>query len=261
MKVLEINLYPIKSCQGISLSKAKYSSEGFLYDREWMFVDSNGQFLTQRQKPSLATIQTKLSNSSLELISSTNDSIHIELDSNGEQKQVTVWGQSVLTKVEEKAQPWIEKNLGPGIMLVRKIGERIKESETKRYIRFADSYPFLFCSLTSLKDLNTKIGAAIPMNRFRANLIFATKNPYEEDSWSHIRIGSHEFLRGKSCTRCIITTIDQSSGEKKGLEPLLTLGKTRKTEKGVEFGQYFQPIASSGEIHIDDKITTLDLQK
>src|SRR3569833_1879582 len=52
-------IYPIKSCQGISVETLELSQTGPLYDRNWMITDENGQFLTQRTHEHLAKIKTK----------------------------------------------------------------------------------------------------------------------------------------------------------------------------------------------------------
>ncbi|MCO5142194.1 MAG: MOSC domain-containing protein [Oligoflexia bacterium] len=261
MQIESLAIYPVKSCQGIIQDLFAFTSEGFLFDRQWMFVDESNNFISQRQMPSLATIQTKLTSDHLELIAKSGDRIQISLTPSNSQKNVTVWNQTVSAVAELNASKWIEKNIGTGITLVRKNGERMKDNPTKRFISFADSYPFLLCNLASLEKLNEKMNPIIPMNRFRANIIVKSNSAYEEDYWNTIQIGGTKLIRGKACTRCIITTTDQNTGKRNGQEPLLTLGKTRKIEKGVAFGQYFQPLESQGKISVGDQITIHDLQK
>jgi uncharacterized protein YcbX len=103
-------------------------------------------------------------------------------------------------------------------------------------VGFADGYPFLLISEASLKDLNQRLNAPVPMNRFRPNLVISGCLPYEEDTWKWIRIGEVRFKVAKPCARCIVTTVDQSTGEK-GVEPFQTLAAYRKQEKGIMFGQ------------------------
>ena len=59
-----LTLYPIKSCAGIPLREAVVTRAGLMsahiYDREWMVVDADGNFLTQREHPKLATIVPKI---------------------------------------------------------------------------------------------------------------------------------------------------------------------------------------------------------
>ena len=66
----ELNLYPIKSCAGISLRKATLTEAGLMseqiYDREWMVVDAQGEFLSQREYPRMALIQPTIKADTLE---------------------------------------------------------------------------------------------------------------------------------------------------------------------------------------------------
>ena len=51
--------------------------------------------------------------------------------------------------------------------------------------------------------------------------------------------GAVRLRRAKPCTRCIVTTTDQSTGTRDGDEPLRTLAEFRfdRELKGVVFGQ------------------------
>ncbi len=58
MKLTQINVYPIKSLGGISLASAFVEKRGLKYDRRWMLINSNNDFMTQRQYPQMALLQT-----------------------------------------------------------------------------------------------------------------------------------------------------------------------------------------------------------
>ncbi|KVH94844.1 Molybdenum cofactor sulfurase, C-terminal [Cynara cardunculus var. scolymus] len=58
--VKSIFVYPIKSCRGISVSQALLCSTGFVWDRQWVVVNSKGRGCTQRVEPKLALIQVEL---------------------------------------------------------------------------------------------------------------------------------------------------------------------------------------------------------
>ena len=60
MKLTQINIYPIKSLGGISLSSAVVEKRGLKYDRRWMLINSNNDFMTQRQYPQMALLQTAI---------------------------------------------------------------------------------------------------------------------------------------------------------------------------------------------------------
>jgi len=55
----------IKSCRGIDLERAELVDTGLRWDRHWMLVDEEGQFLSQRRLPRMATIETELNEQAL----------------------------------------------------------------------------------------------------------------------------------------------------------------------------------------------------
>jgi uncharacterized protein YcbX len=103
--------------------------------------------------------------------------------------------------------------------------------------RLHDGFPVLIASETSLGDLNRQLAAggaaAVPMTRFRANVIVAgAAAPWEEDRWAEVAVGAAaggaaRLAPCKPCSRCKVTTIDQLSGAETGDEPLAALGETR----------------------------------
>ena len=60
-------VYPVKSARGIALTQSLVTSHGLTHDREWMVVDEAGRFVTQRQTPRMALIETALTDDALEL--------------------------------------------------------------------------------------------------------------------------------------------------------------------------------------------------
>ncbi len=87
---------------------------------------------------------------------------------------------------------------------------------------FADGYPLLVISEASLSELNQR--ASEPpqfMQQFRPNIVVTGDEAFIEDSWKKIRIGEVEFDVVKPCERCILTTVDHTSGiAKASKEPL-----------------------------------------
>jgi uncharacterized protein len=107
---------------------------------------------------------------------------------------------------------------------------------------FADGYPLLVTNEASLADLNGRIGRsaanALPMNRFRPNLVLRGLAAWDEDHVDEIAIGELRLKLVKPCVRCIITTTDQASGSRLSEEPLNTLARFRNNPDlgGVTFG-------------------------
>jgi uncharacterized protein YcbX len=79
---------------------------------------------------------------------------------------------------------------------------------------FADGFPCLLANEASLAELNRNLSAkgeaALPMNRFRPNLVVAGAAPFEEDAWSSLHVGPPssgadngvDFENVKPCDRC-----------------------------------------------------------
>ena len=107
------------------------------------------------------------------------------------------------------------------------------------FSQFADAFPFLVLSRASLDDLNSRLPAPLPMNRFRPNLVLDGCDAYAEDSLARDQAGRCRVALVKPCIRCIVTTTDQGTGERDGVEPLQTLKSYRwdAALKGVAFGQ------------------------
>lgn len=74
------------------------------------------------------------------------------------------------------------------------------------------------------------------MERFRPNIVVSGCETHAEDDWRRLRIGEVEFRVAKPCARCVVVTIDQSTGER-GNEPLRTLSTYRVVDGQVLFGQ------------------------
>jgi uncharacterized protein YcbX len=47
--ITELNIYPVKSCQGQSQKQMTVTREGPEGDRQWMLVDEQGEFLAKEK--------------------------------------------------------------------------------------------------------------------------------------------------------------------------------------------------------------------
>ena len=59
-RVSALYIYPVKSLGGIALDSAMVLPKGLQYDRRWMLVDENNQFLTQRVHAAMALFKTAM---------------------------------------------------------------------------------------------------------------------------------------------------------------------------------------------------------
>ena len=53
----DLRVYPIKSCGGISMPRARVVARGLEHDRRFMLVDASGRFVTLRTEPRLPFVE------------------------------------------------------------------------------------------------------------------------------------------------------------------------------------------------------------
>ncbi len=258
--VSELNIYPIKSCGGVSVREAVVVERGFQYDRRWMITDRNGMFLTQRNHPKLSLAATEMEGDHFVLSARNQEEMRIPLElPEGENISVEVWGSRVegLRGIRE-ADEWFSALLGLPCLLVYMPASAIRpvshtSAKKTDHIAFSDAFPFLLISEASLEDLNSRLDKPVPMNRFRPNIVVRGCRPYEEDTWNELQIGTLPFLPAKPCDRCTTTTVDQATGIK-GVEPLRTLATYRNRNGDVLFGQNLIH-KSQGILRVGDTLT------
>jgi uncharacterized protein len=266
MFLSEINVYPIKSLSGISLQTSQVKERGLHLDRRLMLVDEKKEFLTQRDYPKMATINLKIAEDGL-IVSNSGNEISIPFEADSQEKAtVKVWSSHVKAEFYgDKVNEWFSNLLKIKCRLVsmpedtkRKVNPFYAVRKFKDTVSFADGYPFLLISENSLADLNEKLEKPLPMNRFRPNLVVKDSEAFAEDKWKKIKIGNTIFHVVKPCARCVMTTIEQSTGEKNGNEPLKTLAKYRTKNGKVLFGQNLIAENTGGFLKIGDMIEILE---
>jgi uncharacterized protein YcbX len=243
--VTALYTYPVKGCRGISHHEQTLTPTGLAWDRNWMFISPAGRFLTQRECPRLACIDVEVEEHEIVLRSAGHRELRCPIESDGASVETRVWDDRCRAQLNSvDTQDWLEAVTGRRGQLVRSLpgDERISQREfTGAHVapvRFADGYALLITNEGSLEDLNGHLEEAVPMARFRPNLVLRGLPAFAEDDVASIRIGEVELRLVKPCTRCIVTTTDQSTGERRGAEPLQTLGEYRWLDslRGAGFG-------------------------
>jgi hypothetical protein len=267
VKLSALHVYPVKGLKGIALPEAQCTDRGLRHDRRWMVVDAEGNFLSQREEPRMATVWTEIEDGVLSLAAPDAGSVEVPIEAGGARSgriRVRVWKSVVdAVPVSPYADAWLTDYLARPCRLVYMPDETHRASNEKyagpdRLVGFADGYAYLVISEASLADLNGRLAGqrhpALPMNRFRPNLVVSGTEAYAEDGWGDIRIGE-AILRGvKPCGRCQVTTTDQATGEVAGPEPLATLSTFRESsEFGVMFGMNLVTVRE-GRVRVGDAI-------
>lgn len=243
MLLSEIWCYPVKSCAGIPLERAKVGPRGIHLDRHWMLVDPDGRFVSQRQLPRMALIRPHFVEGGLRIEAPGTSALEVGEGAHcGRTVSVQVWrDRCAAMEVGEAASAWFSRLLGETVRLVflpageRRAVDHDYASSTDE-VGFADGFPFLLLGRASLDDLAGRMGCALDIRRFRPNLVVAGSAPYAEDAWSRVRIGKLSFRVAKPCSRCAVTTVNPDLGER-DLDTLGALRAYRQRENRVYFGQ------------------------
>lgn len=261
MLIQDLYIYPVKSLAGIRLSGSKVSTTGLTYDRQWMLVDNRGKFLSQRAYPEMALFKTSIIGNSLEIVHATHGGLSINMNVQTQAKlKVEIWDDYCSgLQVSKIADEYFSEILGQKVQLVQMPEQSDRPTDPRyaegHHVRYADGYPFLLISQASLDNLNAKLDDAVPMDRFRPNIVVSETGAFWEDDVRKVRMGTCEFEVVKPCARCVVTTIDQETAIK-NKEPLKTLSKYRNFNGKVIFGQNMV-CTKLGSINIGDKVEVL----
>lgn len=253
MRLAAIARYPIKSCRGISVERARVSRRGIEDDRRWMIVDTEGHFVTQREEPRLALVDVALEDGTLHLGAPGSPPLEMpaRLES-GARRAVVVWRSTVEAVPSADASAWMSRFLGRAVEVVYMPDDVRRDvnpdhARAGDHVSFADGYPLLLASSESLDDLNARLPVPVTMSRFRPNVVIDGSAPWAEDDFAAIDIGAVRFRAPKPCDRCVVVTIDPETAEG-GKEPLRTLSSFRRRDGKVLFGVNLVPELGSDEL-------------
>ncbi|PPD31657.1 MAG: MOSC domain-containing protein [Methylomonas sp.] len=258
----QIYIYPVKSLAGIAVSAWPVDKNGLLYDRKWMLIDEQNQFLSQRRLARMALIKTTIQHDRLVLSAPNQHDISLELHpTDGETLEVSIWHDRCLAKtVTADVDEWLSRFLQTQCRLVylpddqqRIVDQHFAEPTDQT--AFSDGFPFLIVSENSLNVLNRSLEIPVTMQRFRPNLVVTDCEGYAEDSWRQLKINTIEFRLPKPCSRCAVPGIDPDTAIS-SKEPLTTLSRLRKWQNKIYFGQNAIH-NSSGNLAIGDVVQIL----
>ncbi|NDZ12864.1 MOSC domain-containing protein [Variovorax sp. WS11] len=231
--IARLFVYPIKSCAGVELPEALLTETGLEFDRAWMVVDAEGEFVTQRELPRMALIRPQMKHSEMVLRAPGMLALHIAFDRVEQPVRVRVWKDEVAAyDMGDIAAQWFSDFLSqPGrpqkLRLVRFDPEQKRLSNMKwtggaaAQNQFSDGYPLLVASEGSLAELNARLAAqghaAVGIERFRPNIVLAGIEAHDEDRVEMLYVGTGEgeaqLQPVKPCTRCPIPDIDPATAE------------------------------------------------
>jgi uncharacterized protein YcbX len=270
-RLQSIHVHPVKAFRGLAPLEAVVEPWGLAGDRRWVLIDDGGKVVTQRQRPRLALAAAEmLPGGGVRLSAPGADPLTVPVPPPAGTVTVEIFGDKVegVPAEGEAAHAWCAAYLGADVRLVYMDDPATRRPVDPEYalpgetVSFADGYPLLLTSTTSLDALNSLIARGdhaqegpLPMDRFRPNVVVAGTAAWAEDDWSRVAIGEVTFRVAKMCGRCVVTTTDQSTADR-GREPLHTLGRYRRFGGKLTFGQNLVP-ESRGTVRVGDPVTVL----
>ncbi|HEV8501005.1 MAG TPA: MOSC N-terminal beta barrel domain-containing protein [Casimicrobiaceae bacterium] len=262
-RIASLHVYPVKGARGIDADAAEVGIEGLALDgvgdREWMIVDAQDRFISQRSHRRLCLVGTAVRDRALVLSVPGHADVTVALDAaHAAPREVVVWRSTVRGLDEgDAAAAALSAYLGEPLRLVRFDPARPRlcnpefAGESGAHTRFADGYPVLVIGAASLADLNARLAAkgadALGMNRFRPNIVVEGLEAFDEDHLAALEIGEITLRMVKACIRCEVPTIDPRTAQA-GVEPLVTLSTYRQhaTLDGIAFGMNAIVAAGAG---------------
>lgn len=243
--ISQLIIYPIKSLGGFTVQSAQLTDRGLQYDRRWMLVDGNNKFLTQREYPVMCLLQAGIVGADLVIFHKNNkaDILKVPLyPLPASTVKVTVWDDLCEAQhISAFADKWFSEKLLLDCRLVYMPDtekRRVEEAyaQNNEITAFSDGYPLMMIGQASLDELNSRLAEPLPMDRFRPNIVFTGGQPFDEDNMEQMLINNISMYGVKLSSRCVLTTINQTNGQK-GKEPLKTLAGYRQKNNKIYFGQ------------------------
>ncbi|XP_033956830.1 molybdenum cofactor sulfurase isoform X2 [Pseudochaenichthys georgianus] len=237
---------------------------GLRYDRSWMVVNGNGVCLSQKRERRLCLIRPEvhLPSNKLLLQASGMDTILVPLENNTQTHtnyrvcQSKVCGDRVETvDCGDEAASWLSDFLGQPCRLIRQSPDFTRDMKKKPIgaatttsLSLVNEAQYLMINRASVELIQKVMSSRQDdsegdqlldtqnvISRFRANLVIAGGEPFEEDNWTHLIIGNTRFVVAGQCGRCQMIGVDQETGGRTK-EPLMSLSAYRNGK--VTFGVY-----------------------
>lgn len=265
MKLARLTKYPVKSMTGYDLAMAIAGPFGISEDRRWAVVYSSGIAATRRELPALANLHAVCTDVGISL-SFDGERIDVPWPT-GAPTSAFVFSTEVkdVQDAGNYASHFLSSALESEVRLVYMPDESVRPvsgayTKTPHFTGFSDGFPILITTMPSLQALNAELAAPVEMRRFRPNvMIDGNFEPWAEDEWRLIRIGSTVLRIVKPCERCVMVTQDPTTGiQTDPHEPLSTLRRLHRASNGkIIFGQN-AVVETAGSMKLGDEVEILE---
>ena len=262
MRITALHTYPVKGCRRLEHDVALVEPWGLAGDRRWMMVDPDGVGITQRDTTRLTQLTVRARAGGLELSAPGLPPLSVDEPADGAKEFVRVFRHQAAVPARIAESAWSSAFLRQPARLVWQADPtRAVDSGGRPHDRvsLADAHPMLLTAEASLAALNDWLVEAgeepVPMTRFRPNVVVAGVEAWAEDAWvgRRLRLGGTTVRVAEACARCVVTTVDQETGEK-GREPLRMLGRRRRVDNRLLFGIKLIPDGPAGRLSVGDPV-------
>ena len=280
--VTSLLIYPVKSMGGVAVDTAGIEPWGIAGDRRWGLIDDSGQKITAREVARLLRFRAEiLGEHTIRISDRDGASILAAAPLGADRVPVAYSRQRYARLAAGGVNDWLTDRIAMPVRLIWQDDPTVRTlAEDKGGIRgehlsLADAGPLLLASEASMAQLNAWIAAdadlpdasdldpadlsagpraneALDIVRFRPNVVIDGEEPFAEDDWPTVQIGSLRFRTTMVCDRCVMTTIDPITLAG-GKEPIRTLARHRRWDRKTWFGTRLVPLGT-GTICVGDAV-------
>ena len=240
-----IHIYPVKSCRGVALDRVEIAGTGLRGDRMFQVVDGDGNPVTQRQEPMLATVRPGFTDSGLTLEADGRTALDVAIPTANDTTANSLLGVPVEAgDAGDDAAAWFTDLLGSPVRLVAMTEHsnyRLPIPGIDMTLSWADASSVLVANAASLRWLTERASEPFGMDRFRPNLTVDAGEAWVEDTWRDFSIGEARFGLGLAWPRCAIPQVDQVDGSRHK-EPAKVLKMHRWCADAASVGEALRPL-------------------
>lgn len=218
-------IYPVKSMRGLQLDSCQVTPEGLAGDRQWMVIDENGQFISQRKLPAMALFSAAPTVTGVRLSHPEHGFIEVDRHECRNTVRASVWMTDMETRVAPKrVNQWLNDALASKhtLSLVTLNPTYRRPLDNQRFgdhtTYFADAAPILVANQESLEAFNrslkfTKQLPEFSMARFRPNIVIAGIPAFSEHHFKKLSFKGGQLNLIDHCQRCSIITVNPQTGQ------------------------------------------------
>ncbi|XP_059210075.1 mitochondrial amidoxime-reducing component 1 [Centropristis striata] len=271
--VSQLLIHPLKSGRAVSVALAECQNLGLkfgeLQDRHWLVVTEDGRMVTGRQEPRLVLVSLTCEGGHVCLNGPNMEELRFPFKQpDNPVTNCRVFSSDIQGRdCGDEASRWLTRYLGEEKtfrmvhfehqMRARKSAAIEPLFPQNEEVAYQDVGPVMLLSESSVNDLSSKLDKAVTVERFRPSIVISDCEPFAEDSWEELQIGSVRLQRVMSCGRCLFTTVDPETGIISRKEPLDTLKSYRLCQPSEKHIYKSDPLF--GQLHIVKKTGILQV--